>query len=116
MDIDLGLGAAAFISSGAGWYAGHYFERKKAIAAFQRMQKSFIQSSMQSTTGMLRAAMTIFDKLSPGMTKEQSDAVVNQFITEANSHGLNLQIMTEEKAKQFGVQEFMNVNSDRQTK
>lgn len=113
MEIDLGLAAAVAISSAAGWYAGHFFERKKAIAAFARIRQQIAMATMQSTTGMLNGVLYMFDKLVPNMTKEQKDSVVNEYITFCNSQGLNLQIMTEEKAKQLGIPEaFLNANSD----
>ena len=55
------LTACTFIASGAGWYAGHYFERKKAKVAFGRV----IRQSIESTTAMANASIGLILKREP---------------------------------------------------
>lgn len=107
MEIDLGLAVAVGISSAAGWYMGHRFERKRAIEAIHRVQKVAIMGSVRSTSEMLQGAIEIFGKYIPEMTQEKMDSTVKEFISACNTRGLNLQVMTEAQAKKMGIQEIL---------
>lgn len=50
-----------FIASGTGWYAGHYFERKKARKALGHV----ISTSMFAATTIANAAVELLKKVSP---------------------------------------------------
>lgn len=92
MDID--LTAAVVISSAVGWYAGFYFERQKARKAFQQV----IGQSVQSTTALANAAISVMLRKSPGT---DPDEVAEELMKEAKKYGMNCVSVPTKKPKQY---------------
>ena len=101
MEIDVVGLATIAASSGAGWYAGHYFERKKALKFFAQAQKYFLLRNIESTNGIAKAAVALLQKYKPGVNS--SNDLTDELLQSCREQGLYIQRMTPEKAKQHGV-------------
>ncbi len=103
MEIDLGLAAAVLISSGAGWYAGHRFERKRALEAIYRIRQQVVRSSVISSSRMMKAAFNAHMADKPEGTQADADAFMKKLVESANADGADLRILSDEQAAQMGL-------------
>jgi hypothetical protein len=101
MEIDIIGLATTVVASGAGWYAGHYFERKKALKFFENVKQSYIRSSAESTTRFAAAAVALLHKYKPGINSD--DDLTDELLASCQAQGMDVRRMTAAKAKEFGV-------------
>ena len=90
------LTACTFIASGAGWYAGHYFERKKAKVAFGRV----IRQSIESTTAMANASIGLILKREPDA---KPDDLAKELMAECRKYGMEAVALSREQAIKAGL-------------
>lgn len=93
MNPDLAL--AVFLSSGAGWYAGHYFERKKARAAFGQLV-----SQCTFATTLANVAIGMIVKARPD---SKPDELIKELLDTCKGAGMNAVALTTEQARAAGV-------------
>jgi hypothetical protein len=90
------LALAVFIASGAGWYAGHYFERRKARAAFQDL----IGKCTFATTTVANAAVALIMKKLPDGSP---DLVIKDLLAECHGMGMQAVALTTQQAREQGL-------------
>lgn len=94
MNSDLIL--AVFISSGAGWYAGHYFERKKAMTFI----KHVAGQATQATTCMANAAMEV---LKAKLPETDAEEIAGMLMAKCKEMGMDMVAITRKQALKAGL-------------
>ncbi len=88
---EIDFAAAVLVSSGAGWYAGFYIERQKAIRAYTSM----VHESIAATSKLANAAISLMHKYKPDA---DPDDLAKELVEEGKKYGMNAVLVPKNRA------------------